>query len=463
MTTSGQSVDSIDASDSSVSEWFRQSADFIKIWGLSVGVYVAIGFGTFALSWWLTLSPGGAQTLGVSAGVANVFAIGTVVVLSGTIDRTDRYRFMVKTLLVLLGALALLAAVFLVDNTSVAVVMALIASFVAMEAVYSVYGAALETTLADLAPDIWPSTRVASLVTVPPLLARLVAPLFGGIFIASEQLWSIPILGVVLVVGSIGLLALWRGSLAGIQLAEPGPRTAGRTGPTEMIRVSVGDVREAWRWIRERPILVYMVLIGVLGNLIVFPFVTLLPAYLSELKLEESTTARLYGEASSAYGAGLMVSTFAFSGLARRVKRPAAVVSLNMLAIVAVLGILSASSDETVIRGAMFGLGLLFIGLVAVAGGTWLDMTPPEMRARVFSVRRFVMFLSIPVGTSSMGFLGAALGFSIWLRILLALVIGLLLVFWAWLTLALRRQGEERTPAGGTRSNDDERRNPEVE
>jgi MFS family permease len=362
-----------------------------------------------------------------------------VVIFSGAIDRTDRKQFMMRSKWVLLLALLGISAVFLIDSTTAIVTLVLAVCYLMMESVYSVYGAALETTVADLAPESWPSARVASLITLPPLLARLIAPLIGGSIIAASLIWSLPFMGVFLVIVAMGALHVWASVLNQIQY-ENSPDDAQANNVIDMIRVSLRDVREAWNWIKVRPILVYMIIIGVLGNLIIFPFFSLLPIFLAELNLDEATTALLYGRASSAYGAGLMVSTLLFSSLARRVKKPGFWISINMLAIVAVLAVISLYPVDVIIIGGMGLVGMLFIGLVAIAGGTWLDMTPSEMRARIFSVRRLVMFLSIPVGTSAMGFLSAVIGFSLLLQILLSLVVVILVFSWGWLTLAQRRK-----------------------
>jgi MFS family permease len=408
------------------------SVPFLKVWCPSVLVFVSIGLATFGLNWWLALSPGGPRLLGTVVGVANIVAVVVVVVFSGLIDRMDRQRFLLRTMGILTLILALLASVFFIEDYLALLLVLAALCYLTIESVYSTYDAAIETTVADLAPTRWASSRVATLLRIPPLTARLVAPIVGGLMIAWGWLWSLPVIGIAFVALAAIFLVRWSSVLRVLKYAA-GTGDSTPANPRAMLQTSLQDVGAAWLWIREKPLLVYIIVVGVLGNLIIFPFYSLLPAFLAELNLDEEVTALLYGRAAGAYGAGLLVATLLFSRFGKKVYHPDTWITLNMLAIVAVFGIISSIPEPGVIVLSMGAIGALFIGLVAIAGGTWLDLTPPEMRARIFSVRRLIMFTSIPIGTSSMGFAGAAFGFVPLLRVLLVIVMVVLGMSWLFL------------------------------
>ena len=90
--------------------------------------------------------------------------------------------------------------------------------------------------------------------------------------------------------------------------------------------------------------------------------------------------------------------------------------------------------------------------LIATAGSIWLDVTPAEVRVRVFSVRRLVAFSGIPLGMIASGLGGAALGYFFFLRILLSAVVLSLLVTWLmrWRRVSQRGHNAGAGSPGGS-------------
>ncbi len=408
---------------------------FFEVWLPSFLVVFAGGLALFSLNFWIAHSRGGGGLLGVVAGAANIGSVVVVVVFSGVIDRTDRSRFALRAAAVVLIALGGLLFAYVV-GPSPAVLAVAAAAYLLVECANSVYMATIETTVADLAPASWSPRRTASLVQLQPQFERTISPIVGSALIATGFLAVLPMVGLGCVAITALLTLKFRASFAlpGRALGE----APAEGGTTAALRRSLRDSREAFRWIRGEPALLYLVLVGIVTNLVVFPFYVLLPAFLTEYDLSKNAQALLYGQAATAYGIGMLVSTGLLARFARRSSRAVEYSTLCVLIMCGVLASLSLSPQPRAIVPGMAVVGLVFIVLVAVAGGAWLEKTPSELRVRVFSIRRLIVFSSIPLGTSLMGLGGAAFGYFSFLRVLLAIVAAVIGASFVAYTLSAR-------------------------
>src|SRR5262249_40269560 len=149
----------------------------------------------------------------------------------------------------------------------------------------------------DLAPRHWSSERVATLIQSQPRVERVVVPAVGGALIAAGALFALPIVGVALLgLGLATLLFTFRHFAAvGHSPSDPAPLPRGWFGSAWR------DFRISLALVRRDSELVFLLVLGVLGNLVVFPFYTLLPAYISQYGLTAREHALWYGRAGFAY------------------------------------------------------------------------------------------------------------------------------------------------------------------
>lgn len=411
-------------------------ARFLRVWTSSFGVFLATGLGLFGLNWWIARSPGGGGMLGVVVGVSSALSTVVVVLVSGMIDTVERRRFLLRTKGVLALSFVVLVPVYVLGAGVGLTLAAATVSYLLLESAHAVYMAALETTVADLAPSSWSHRRTASLITLQPQIERVVSPLIGSVLITAASIVALPVVSIVGVAVAAAVVVRYAGDLEGLIQTSPG---AGSTRGGDALRSSLADARHSLSWIRARPLLPFLLVIGVLANLIVFPFYALLPAFLSEYGLSERAHSLLYGQAASAYGVGMLVSTTLLAGLARKGRRPAETCALTVMAICGVLAAMTLPADPRVVVPGMAVVGVVFTVLVAVAGGAWLELTPSNIRARVFGLRRLVAFSSIPLGTSLMGFGGAAAGYRTFVRVLVIVVAAGVALSWALYVTSTRR------------------------
>lgn len=307
---------------------------FLLVWVSGFLPFASVFLATFGLNWWISRAPGGGAMLGVTVGVANSVALLAAVLVAGAVDQADRASLLLKTCAAAMVGSLLLLPGFALGAEGLSAVAAAVLAYLFAEGVESLHRAGAETTLADLAPGGWASSRTASYVGMQPQGARLLAPAVGGVLLAAGALWLLPLL-----VGSFALLAtfpLLSPSLRGL-LAENAPTKAsvGAGGPRSMLRGSLRDARMAAGWIREKPVLLFLLAVGFACNLVVYPFYSLLPAFLLEAEMGDDTA--LYGRAATAYGAGMLLCTLLFMATSARLRRPSLVCALAMLAVAAVL------------------------------------------------------------------------------------------------------------------------------
>jgi MFS family permease len=404
---------------------------FFQLWLPSLLVFTVGTLAMLGLNWYISQSPGGTRLLGLTVALANIVATVAVVALAGVIDRSRKVTFLLCAKVGLaLALLGLLLGILLggMEAAPAALVLALasvVAAYVMLEAAQDAYFAGVETSLADLAPTHWPPSRTATLMQVQRPLARLAAPVVAGPLLAG-WLWMLPLVGLLGLGLAAGMTWVIAKKIPTLQVVPPpSPSSKGSLG---FLATALEDAKGSIGWIRSRAELVFLLIVSVLTNFIVFPLYALLPAFVTELGLENP--ALVYSQSAAAYGAGMLLGTVAMLSLRRRWVRASGVVVITVLVLCGLVASLAWYPTTATLVWGMGALGCGFMVLVAVVGGVWLERTPAEMRVRVFSLRRLVGFASIPLSTSLLGLAGAAWGLVPVLKVLSVAVAGLLVVSW---------------------------------
>ncbi|MET9954800.1 hypothetical protein ABZ135_25090 [Streptomyces sp. NPDC006339] len=418
---------------------------FMVAWLPSLLVVIATGGCLFSLSWWINGAPGGGASLGLVIGGSSVVSLTVTTVLSGVLDRADRLRALTVLLLVLALPVAALVVLFGGTGHGTAALIAAAVCYTAISTTETLYLAATETVTADLAPASWPETRTALLTQIHSQVDRVVAPAAAGAVIAAGALRSVPVTALAVLLAMLLVLRWGRRPLDAVTArlrAEADPAAPAAGNP---LRTWLRDAASAVALIRAHRDLVFLVRLGVLGNLIVFPFYAVLPAFLTAYVSSPRENATVYGQAAAAYGLGMLVGTVVLLRAGRRLsgRRALAVASGALAAICGVVLAVSLTTSPGAVVAGLTLTGLLFSVLVAVGGAVWLRRTPAEIRVRVFSLRRLTVFSSIPVGTALLGVGGAAFGYREFVRGVVLVV----LVALAWSWLAARRHLTDDAPA----------------
>lgn len=409
----------------------RSTPAFLAVWVPSLIVIIATGACLFTISWWIGKAPGGGAELGLVIGFSSVISLLTVAAVSGLIDRADSRKTLVRLLLLMTVPVAGLIYVVRHEPAGLVVVLAAVC-YVLISTGESLYLAATETVAVDLAPTSWPQTRTALLTQIHSQVERVVGPLLTGLLIAAGAVGVVPLTAVAVVVCMIGATLLARRHLDAVSSRRLGTMDAQEAKPASVLRGLVRDAKPAVHLVRQHRDLTFLVQLGVLANLIVFPFYAVLPAVLGEYTSDATDLAVWFGRAATAYGAGMLAGSLALTRLRRDFRGTAAMAcasaSLGLICLVLVGA--AAGQAPVLVVAAMAANGALFSVLVAVGGAVWLHRTPAEVRVRVFALRRLTVYSSIPIGTMLMGFGGAAVGYRTFVQALAVVVLVLLIVAW---------------------------------
>ncbi|MFB7513147.1 MFS transporter [Streptomyces sp. NPDC056144] len=433
----------------------RRSLDarpFVGVWVPSVVAVIGTGLAVFGLSWWISRAPDGGAHLGVVVALASAVSLISVLLLAGVIDSADRRRTVVTVLLVLAAPLLALLYLFGLSPGGTFAVTVGGLCYVLVYSLQQIYMAAVENIGADLAPPSWPAARTALLTQIHPQVARVLAPLAAGALLAYGSLRWVSLVALVCTLLALAAVPLLAKAVAATPVRKAVPKpvpklvpkpvpksvpdrpdSGTRGSPVSLLRGVWRDAAGSLRLIRSHPELVFLVFFGALGNLIVFPFSAVLPAFNAEYGLSTSAQAALYSTASSAYGVGMLVGCLVLV----RVPPPAGaraslrLASIAFALILLVLLVTTIAPWPATVVLAMAVTGGLFSILVAVGGALWLRLTPAAIRVRVFSLRRLTVFSTIPVGSMLMGIGGSVFGYRVFIRGMVAFTLVALALLWA--------------------------------
>ncbi|WP_189077323.1 MFS transporter [Mangrovihabitans endophyticus] len=367
--------------------------------------------------------------------MANANSLVLVVLVAGVLDAADRWRTLLRLQIALALPLTVVVLLFGLPARGANVYIGA-ACYLAVHGIQAMFLATMETTGADLAPPSWPSTRTAALLTsIPQQLGSSLAPTVAGALIARGTVRGVGVIALGVVAIAAVMLAVFarparaKAPSAGTPVS---PAPSHRRGGWASLRRVLPDALTAARFAWERQELVYIIIVGSLANLVIYPFYAMLPVYVGDYRLSAQGQAVLLGTAATAYSLGMLAATLWLLGrrIFADVRTALAVASAAFGTTCMLLIAATLAPYPWLLIGVMALAGALFAVLISVAGGTWLELTPAAMRVRVFSLRRLVTFWSIPVGTAAMGFGGAHWGYRVFSRTLIFCCLAALIACW---------------------------------
>ncbi len=194
--------------------------------------------------------------------------------------------------------------------------------------------------------------------------------------------------------------------------------------------VSEGSVverlRDGWRSLRTTPGCLHGVVLLVLFNLTVVPFMGLIPIY---VRAEYNGGTGLTGTIASAQGVGAILGGIGITVLATRRRRSSLVEQMVVFLAVS-LGAYALAPASGVVIAAAFALGMASSGLFVSASAIIQRDAAPESRGRIMSIMQASMGVSYGIGLLFIGSLGDA--FNLHIAFLIGAV--LILVGFALLT-----------------------------
>ncbi|MDQ3653938.1 MAG: MFS transporter, partial [Chloroflexota bacterium] len=230
------------------------------------------------------------------------------------------------------------------------------------------------------------TSRVAEL-TAPPLAGLLIA-----VIGAANLLW----------LNAVSFLV----STLIVAFAVPAIASTTIQAPVGEARGYLAEVRDGFRFVFNKPVLVWMTLSFAVGSLVAEPlYAVILPVYANR----EWGSAVQLGIIFSALGAGSLLGNLIYVTLHHRLSRSQLLIGGFAIRALA-FSVLLAMPDWWVVAAAVF------IGAVALEPVNPMTMTilqeqvPGGMRGRVFGARSALQASTLPIGIVVYGFLMSSLG-----------------------------------------------------
>lgn len=371
---------------------------FFAIWTGQVFSLLGSELVQFALVWWLTTTTGSATVLALATMMAVLPRIFVSPVAGALVDRWNR-----RLVMMVADGLSALTVI----------VLAVLFAFDAVQ-VWHIY--VVMFVRAACGAFHWPAMQASTTLMVPEKhLARVAGlnqALQGMGAIAAPPLGALllqvlPMQGVLAV--DVVTAALAIAPLFFVFVPQP-KRTADKD---ETGRVSlVADLREALRFLRDKPGILVVIAIAVLVNFLIFPGLSLQPLLVTE---HFGGGALQLAWLQSAFGIGMVAGGITLSvwgGFKRRSLTGLLALALNGVGIT-VVGVAPADGFPLAV-GAMFFAWFMN----PIANGAFFAVlqiiVPEEMQGRVFTLLQSAAGAMIPLALGIAGPLADVVGVQVW-------------------------------------------------
>lgn len=377
------------------------SPDFRFFWAATLVTQIGLWMQRFAQGYFvvqLAIRDGTPQLaplyLGL-VGLAQAIPSLTFGLLGGAVaDRADRRRLIIVTQTVMGMIAATFAILVIVDRMEIRTVLVLSAMTSAVNAFDS-------PARHSLFPSFVPRGQIVSAVGLNSTAinaAQLIGPTLGGILYAPLGLVGLFVLTATSYVVLVGALFRLRGAPS-IQHV-----------PGEGV---LRSIREGLAYIRDEPVIRWVIALALASQLLVRPYVHLLPAFAEQiLHVGALELSWLMG----ASGAGALIGTLLGASLGNVERRgrvlsaSAVIVGALMLLFVSQRSLFAALVTLVVLSTC----ALLFQQMVL---STLQIRTPERMRGRIMSVHGILPLAFMPLGIMALGSLGAFVGVDVTLAI----------------------------------------------
>ena len=374
---------------------------FFTVWTGQVFSLLGSELVQFALVWWLTTTTGSAMVLALATMMAVLPRVFVSPVAGALVDRWNRRTVMMMADGLSALAIVVLAVLFAVDAVQVWHVY--VVMFV-RAACGAFHWPAMQASTTLMVPE-GHLARVAGLNEALRGMGAIVAPPLGALLLTV-----LPMQGVLAVDVVTAILAI--SPLFFVHIPQPErTETAAQASRPSM----VADLAEAARFLRAWPGILMIIVIAVLGNLLIFPAVSLQPLLVTE---HFGGDALQLAWLQSAFGVGMVsggITLSVWGGFKRR--------SLTGLLALALGGVGFAAIGVAPANGFPMALGSMFFAwfMNPIANGSLTAVlqiiVPADMQGRVFNLLQSASGAMVPLGLIIAGPLADVLGVRIWFLI----------------------------------------------
>jgi len=335
---------------------------------------VGSGLTTFALGVWVYQHTGSATDFALAAVFASLPGV-LVLPLVGVLTDSGHKRLMIigGNLVFSVGKL-ILAVLILEGQLQVWHI------YVAL-AIGSGFAAGSKVTYSTIVSDLVPVAqfgRANSLLQAAQASAQVFPPLLAGLLLSAVGIPTIILIDLATYLIAIASLVGWRPPAAHYQ-------------PVRRRGAYREAMREALRYVRDRPALLLLLIYFVIGNLWLEMALILLTPLLLSVSSPQTT-----GMVLSVSGAGFMVGSIIMTAWGGPRGRVNAMLICSLL--LGLACVVSGFRPHLVVISLAFFTAFLLIPIINGCSQTiWQCKTPRRLQGRVFALRRMVVCSSIPL------------------------------------------------------------------
>jgi predicted MFS family arabinose efflux permease len=366
-----------------------------------------------ALPWFVLQTTGSVVQMGL-AGAA--VGIGTLLssVTSGPL--VDRFGFRRASILSDVTAGAAVAAVpllFWADALPFWLLLTLALVISILNAPGDLARRALVPTLARWAA--MPLERANAADTAIPRLAQLAGPLIGGVLVTVAGAANVMLLDA----------ATFLLSAAAVAVAVPTHTdTEDKGGPPGFgggdhqvfadcrlirspARQYLSELRDGFRFVRTSGLLISLIVIAMVAGLLEKPLMSVVAPVYAE---DNYGSAASFGAMLSAFGAGALLGTLAFSIVGHRLPRRRTFLACLLVGPVVMFGALAATPPLTALLAALAVSGAIFGPMNSLFATAIQETTPTGLLGRVIGMVSALSMVGVPLGATAVGLVVAKAG-----------------------------------------------------
>jgi MFS family permease len=398
---------------------------FRYFWAVQTVSLLGSAITPFALSIWVTQN---AERIGVSVswglawiGVSTLPGLLWGIYAGTLIDRYPRKAFIIVNDVAIAAVMTLTAMTVLAGWPFWSTIVSLAVQSLLTSMDYILFDATISLLVAESdlpkANALNQLTSSALLLLAPSIAASVIALPVDDIYFLKElqarlpDNWILSGVAIVLVLDAMTCLIT---ALGMVPLKVPSPE---RT--DQPVNVSFWkNVTSGFSYLNCDKVLLHLLIFFAVGNLLVSPGVTLLPAIIKERSMGSIESLGLSFEqglalAVTSGSAGLLISGALLSAFAKESRNLRIAVFAPILGIDVALMVVGVSEWIILTAGALFVRGFLLPISNTYLQTIWQTRTPVAIQGRVFSVRRASVLSVTPIGTLMGGLLGSIMSLSL--------------------------------------------------
>ncbi len=366
-----------------------------------------------ALPWFVLQTTGSVVQMGLAGAVVGIGTLFSSISGGPLVDRFGFRRASILSDVTAGAAVAAVPLLFWADALPFWLLLVLAFLISVFNAPGDLARRALVPTLAGWAA--MPLERANAADTAIPRLSQLVGPLIGGILVAVAGAPTVLLLDAATFLLSAAAVAVAVPSYAQVddKRRAPGSDAHGHQvfADSRLVRSParqyLSELREGFRFVRTSGLLISLIVIATVASLLEKPLMSVVaPVYAQD----NYGSAASFGAMLSAFGAGALAGTLAFSVVGHRLPRRLTFLACLILAPVILFGSLATTPPLPALLAALAVSGVIFGPMNSLFAIAIQETTPTGLLGRVIGTVTALAMVGVPLGATAVGIVVAEVG-----------------------------------------------------